>query len=84
MAHRVEPLLDEVGDRGFAGTGKAGEPEDARLLILDRGVGVLVDLDRLPVDVLARRRAKWIKPAPTVPLVRRSIRMKPPVSRFSV
>ena len=41
------------------------------------------DVERLPVDVLARRSAKWIIPAATVALVILSIRMKPPRSRFS-
>ena len=44
----------------------------------------LVDVERLPVDVGARGAARSGScPAPTVALVKRSIRMKPPVSRFS-
>jgi hypothetical protein len=43
----------------------------------------LFDVQRLPVDVGARRSENAIMPAPTVALVKRSIRMKPPVSRLS-
>ena len=38
------------------------------LLVLERGMGVAVDVDRLPMDVLARRSAKWSMPAATVAL----------------
>ena len=44
----------------------------------------LVDVERLPVDVLrAPQREVRSCPAPTVSLVSRSIRMKPPVSRLA-
>ena len=52
MAERVEPLLDQIGDGRFAGAGQTREPQDARLLVLAGGMGLLVDFDRLPVNVL--------------------------------
>ena len=51
-AQRVQLLLDDVGDRRLAGARQSGEPHDARLVPVERRVGLLVDLDRLPVDVL--------------------------------
>ena len=36
-AERVQLLFDEVGDRRFAGAGKAGEPQHGGLLALHRG-----------------------------------------------
>ena len=57
-AERVQPLLDQVGDGRLAGAGQAGEPEHARLLALERRARGLVDVERLPVDVLRRGAAR--------------------------
>jgi hypothetical protein len=48
----VQPLLHQVGDGGLAGAGQAGEPHHAGLVPAELGAGVLVDLHRLPVDVV--------------------------------
>ena len=48
---RVQPLLDDIGDRRFAGAGQAGEPDDRRLLLVQRGTFGLADQERLPMDV---------------------------------
>ena len=45
-------LLDEVGDRRLAGAREPREPEDAGLLALLARARLLVDVRRLPVDVL--------------------------------
>ena len=83
-ADGVQLALDQVGDGRLAGAGEPGEPDHARPLALQGGAGRLVDLDRLPVDVVApgagrsaaarRRPCRWCS---------RSMRMKPPMSRFS-
>ena len=51
-AQRVQLLLDQVGDRRLAGAREAREPEHAGRWPLSRGVRRLVDVERLPVDVL--------------------------------
>ena len=51
-AFRVQFLLDEIRDVRLAGPRKARQPNHARLLPLEIGVGTLVDLDRLPFDDL--------------------------------
>jgi hypothetical protein len=48
-----------------------------------RGARRLVDVERLPVDVLRAAQREVDHPGADGPLVIRSIRMKPPVSRFS-
>ena len=83
-AARVQPLLDQVGDRRLAGAGQAGEPEHARLLALESArARALSTSSACQWTFCARRSAKCSMPAPTVSLVIRSIRMKPPVSRLS-
>src|SRR6185436_4639326 len=52
QAAAVELPLDQIGDRGLAGAGEPREPEQARLLTLLRRAGLLVDVRRLPVDVV--------------------------------
>jgi MFS family permease len=64
-AHRVQLLLDEVGDGRLARARQAGEPEHRGFWPFS-AARALVDVERLPVDVGARRSAKSIMPAPTV------------------
>ncbi|EEF93550.1 hypothetical protein CATMIT_01818, partial [Catenibacterium mitsuokai DSM 15897] len=52
VAERVQLLVDQVGDGRLARARQAGEPHAARLLPLGLGARGLVDVDRLPVDVL--------------------------------
>ena len=47
----MQALLDQIGDGRLAGAGKAGEPQDARLLAGLGGARRLVHVERLPVDV---------------------------------
>ena len=76
---RVQLLLDQIGDGRLARARQAGEPQHRRLLVLQRGVRVAGDVERLPVDVLRRGAARSAAcPAATVALVSLSIRMKPP------
>ena len=83
-AHQVELLLDEVGDGRLAGAGEAGEPQDARLLALERRRGPACSTSSACQWMLvARRRPKRIMPAATVALVKRSMRMNEPVVRLS-
>ena len=80
----VQLALDQVGDRRLAGAGEAGQPEHLRLLVqASRRAPACRSSAPASETFCERRRAKWISPAPTVALVIRSIRMKPPVSRFS-
>ena len=51
-AHRLQLLLDQVGDGRFAGAGEAGEPEHRRSLAFGGRAALLGDVERLPVDVL--------------------------------
>ena len=51
MAGLMQPLLDDVGDGRLAGAREAGEPEDRRLLLLERRALGLADQQRLPVDI---------------------------------
>jgi len=51
LAHRQQPLLDQVGDGRLAGAGQAGEPQAARRLVLDPRARRLVHVQVLPVDV---------------------------------
>src|SRR3546814_16454146 len=51
LAHRQQLLFRQVGDGGLARAGQAGEPDAARLLMLDARARGLVDIDMLPVDV---------------------------------
>jgi hypothetical protein len=83
--HRAQLLFDQIGDGRLAGAGQAGEPQHRRLLALQpRRMRVSrVTSSACQWMFCARRSAKWIMPAPTVALVILSIRMKPPVSRFS-
>src|SRR5205823_13586134 len=57
-AERVEALLDLVGNRGLAGAGESGEPKDARLLPLRLRTRRLVDVERLPADVVRPAQRK--------------------------
>ncbi len=75
--------LDDVGDGGFARSGQSGEPEHRGLLALERRMGALSTSCACRCTFCERRSAKRSMPAPTVSLVIRSMRMKPPVSRFS-
>ncbi|MCY1433675.1 hypothetical protein D9M71_497110 [compost metagenome] len=58
FAQCMQFLLDEVRDRGLAGTRQPCEPEYARLLPLEGGVRLLVNVNRLPVDVLRATQGK--------------------------
>src|SRR5579859_2543925 len=51
-AFDCEALFQDVRDRRFAGAGKAGQPDNARLLTFRSRPCSLVDVHRLPVDVL--------------------------------
>ncbi len=51
LALGVQQLLQRVGDRGLAGAGIAGEPDDGRRLVLDRRARLFIDVGRLPMDV---------------------------------
>src|SRR3546814_8760957 len=51
LAERVQPLLDQIGDRRLARTRQTGEPQQMRPLAFLRGVRLAADLDRLPVDI---------------------------------
>ena len=44
-------LFDQIGDGGFARTRQAGEPQHHRLLALHGGAGLLVHVQRLPMDI---------------------------------
>ena len=50
-AERKQLLVDDVGDRRLAGARQSGEPDDAGLLVLQRGAFGLADRQRLPGDV---------------------------------
>ena len=82
-ALREQRALDQIGDGRLARAGQAGEPQHRRLLALQLGARVLSTSSACQWTLVARRRPKSIMPAPTVALVKRSIRMKPPVSRLS-
>ncbi|MND74614.1 hypothetical protein D3C80_662110 [compost metagenome] len=51
-AEGMQLAFHQVGDGRLAGAGQPGEPEDAGRLSLERGMGLAVDVDRLPVHVL--------------------------------
>src|SRR5678815_4002269 len=57
-AQRKESLFQEVRNSGLAGPRQTGKPQDARLLILLLRVRTLVDVDRLPVNVLRPTQCK--------------------------
>ena len=59
-AARVQLRLDEIGDGRFAGAGEAGEPQDRRALMLERGArSRLVTLRSCRWTLVARRRP-WV------------------------
>ena len=51
-----QPLLDQVGDRRLARAGESGQPQHARMVPVERGVGALVDLEAMGVQVRRRHR----------------------------
>ncbi|MNY47017.1 hypothetical protein D3C86_1822510 [compost metagenome] len=51
-AQGMQLALDQVGDGRFARAGQTGKPQHPRRLALERGVGLAVDVDGLPVHVL--------------------------------
>ncbi len=51
IAERMKPLLEPIGDRGFARSGKTGEPQATGLLPFEPSAGLAADRQRLPVDV---------------------------------
>src|ERR1700728_2980456 len=51
-AQRMQLLLDQVRDRALAGARIAGQPHHARSLPLQRRTRLLVDVERLPVNIL--------------------------------
>ena len=53
VAQGKELFLDDVGDGGFAGAGQAGEPQDGRFLMFQIGAGLFVDIQVMPVHVVA-------------------------------
>ena len=59
---RVEFAFDHVRDRRLPRAGQAGKPDDARLVALERRMGALIDLDRLPMDVLRPAQRKVQQP----------------------
>ena len=69
-AARVEPALDEVGDRRLAGARQAGEPQDAGLLVLQGGARLPRDVESWWWMLVARRSAWSTRPAAAVALVR--------------
>ena len=77
-------LLEDIGDSRLAGPGQAGEPQHAGALALCRGTLASVDIQSLPVNILAAPKRMLIMPAPAVALVSGSIRMKDPVDLFCV
>ena len=79
-----EQLLDEVGDRRFAGAGEPGEPEDRTASGLSAPrARALSTSSACQWMLVARRRAKSDHAGAAVSLVNRSIRMKPPVVAVS-
>ena len=56
--HDVEPLFHFIGDGGFAGTGQAGEPQHACLLIFERSVGISANVRWLPMHILRAAQAE--------------------------
>jgi len=51
VACRVQPLLHQIGDRRFAGARKPRQPENRRLLMLERRPLGLPDQERLPRQI---------------------------------
>src|ERR1051326_1231661 len=58
MTHGVQALFHQVGDRRLAGAGKAGEPDDGRLLALQGRALALVEQQLLPRHVGAAAQAE--------------------------
>src|SRR4051812_10319323 len=61
---RVKLPVDQVRDRRLSRPGKACEPHNARTLSLCRSARFLVELERLPMEVLraAKREAEKTSP----------------------
>ena len=51
LAFGGQALFHQIGDGGFARARQAGEPQHHRLLALHRGAGLLVHVQRLPMDI---------------------------------
>ena len=49
--HARQFLLDQIGDRRFAGAREPGEPQHRGLLVLQLGMRFARDVERLPMDV---------------------------------
>jgi hypothetical protein len=62
LAHRQQPLLDEIGDGRFARARQAGEPQASRLLVLDARTCGLVDIHVLPMDVAGAAQCEVERP----------------------
>ena len=82
-AERVQAPLDQVGDGRLAGTGQAGEPDDAGRWPFSAARASAVTSSACQWTFSERRSAKCNSPAPTVALVRRSMMTNPPMSRLS-
>ena len=55
---RMQSLLDQICDGRFARAGKAGEPQHARFLALERSAGMSIHIQRLPMNVLGATQRK--------------------------
>ena len=62
LAQGMQLLFHDIGDGRFARTRQAGEPDDAGLLVLLRGMGVAVHIDGLPMHVLAAAQGEMDHP----------------------
>jgi molybdate transport system permease protein len=62
----MQLACDEVGDAALAGARQAGEPQHGGLLAQQRGACRLVDVQRLPVDVVRTAQGAFEQVDPTL------------------
>ena len=84
IAGHIELLLDTIGDRGFAGAGKAGEPDNGGRLLFERRAIGLSD-EQCSGDEYCFRAEARTPPCRRRPFdcVNRSMMIKDPVFRLS-
>ena len=61
-AHRVQLLLNNVGDSRLASARESGEPHHATALTLDHRASLLIDSDCLPVNVVGASQCEVQQP----------------------
>jgi hypothetical protein len=50
LAKRVKFFLHQICDDGFSRTAQARKPQQSRMLVLEAGVSVTIDIERLPMS----------------------------------